>query len=303
MTNSITPSETKKSQQRPTNNESPTQAQKQNTLSLPAPAKLNLMLNVLDQRNDGYHNLQTVFQFIDFADQLHFTVLNDARIDLHTANLSIPDSDNLIFRAAQLLQKETGTRLGADIRLDKVLPLGGGLGGGSSNAATTLVALNKVWQTGLTQSELMTLSGRLGADVPVFIYGEAAYGTGIGDQLTPILLPEPWYVVIIPPAQVPTSKIFSHPQLTRNGQPITISDFLTHGGPNSCEAIVRQLYPDVAVALDWLSQFSSARMSGTGCAVFASFTDRSQAEKVVNQIPAAFKGVVVRGFNKSPLYN
>lgn len=272
------------------------------TLSLPAPAKLNLLLNVLDRRPDGYHNLQTVFQFIDFEDQLQFSLLDDPRIQLETPNLSIPDSENLIYRAAKLLQDTTGTRHGIRIHLTKVLPMGGGLGGGSSNAATTFVALNQLWQTGLTQAELMRLGATLGADVPIFIHGKAAYATGIGDQMTAIDLPEPWYAIIIPPVPVPTREIFSHPQLTRNGQPITISDFLSHGGPNSCEEIVRKLYPIVAAALDWLSQFGSAKMSGTGCAVFTSFTDKNQADNVVNQIPAPFKGVVAKGLNKSPLY-
>jgi 4-diphosphocytidyl-2-C-methyl-D-erythritol kinase len=272
------------------------------TLTLPAPAKLNLFLNILDRRPDGYHNLQTVFQFIDFADQLEFTLRDNDSISLDAPNLDISPSDNLIYRAAKLLQETTQTTLGAHIHLDKVLPMGGGVGGGSSNAATTLVALNHLWQTGLSRSELMRLGSTLGADVPIFIHGEAAYATGTGAQLTPIECPESWYALVIPPVNVSTAEIFSHPQLTRDNQPITISDFLSHGGPNSLEGTVRKLYPEVGRALDWLSQFGSARMSGSGCSVFASFAEKRQAENVVNQIPAPFKGVVAKGSNKSPLY-
>jgi 4-diphosphocytidyl-2-C-methyl-D-erythritol kinase len=272
------------------------------TLFLPAPAKLNLFLNVLDRRPDGYHNLQTVFQFIDFSDDLAFTLSDDTAITLDTPNLSIPPEENLIVRAAKLLQNKTGSQKGAHIHLNKVLPLGGGIGGGSSNAATTLVGLNQLWETGLSQQELITLGSELGADVPIFIHGKAAYATGTGDEFTTMELPEPWYVLLIPPVSVSTREIFSHPQLTRNNQPITISDFLSQGGPNSCESIVRTLYPDVAHALDWLSHFGSAKMSGSGCTVFASFAEKSQADNVVNQIQAPFTGVVAKGCNKSPLY-
>jgi len=272
------------------------------SLSLPAPGKLNLFLNVLDQRPDGYHNLQTVFQFIDFSDRIDFALNTNSQIRLQTPMLTLPPAENLIYRAAKLLQQHTGTRLGADLYLNKQLPLGGGVGGGSSNAATTLVGLNQLWQTQLKRDELIALGAQLGADVPIFIHGEAAFANGIGDQLAPIDLPEPWYVLVIPLVHVSTREIFSHPQLTRNGQPITISDFLSQGGPNSCEAIVRTLYPEVGQAIDWLSQFGSAKMSGTGCTVFASFVEKSHAEKVASQIPATFRGVVAKGCNKSLLY-
>lgn len=271
-------------------------------LTLPAPAKLNLFLNVLDRREDGYHNLQTVFQFIDFADQLHFSLNDSGKITLDTPELSIPHEDNLIYRAAKLLQNKTNTLLGAHIKLDKNLPMGGGIGGGSSNAATTLVALNQLWQTGLSKQELIKLGSQLGADVPIFIHGEAAYATGTGDVFTNIELNEPWYVVLIPPVSVSTHEIFSHPQLTRNNQPITISDFLSHGGSNSLEKLVKSLYPEVGHALDWLNQFGFARMSGSGSAVFSSFAEKIQAEKIVSQVQAPVKGVVAKGCNKSPLY-
>ncbi|MBX9586221.1 MAG: 4-(cytidine 5'-diphospho)-2-C-methyl-D-erythritol kinase [Gammaproteobacteria bacterium] len=273
-----------------------------NTLSLPAPAKLNLFLNVLDHREDGYHNLQTVFQFIDLSDQLEFSLKENESITLDTPGLTISQEDNLIYRAAKLLQKTTGSRLGAHIRLDKNLPIGGGVGGGSSNAATTLVGLNRLWQTGLSKQELMKLGSQLGADVPIFIHGEAAYATGTGDVLTNLELDEPWYVILIPPVSVPTAEIFSHPQLTRNNQPITISEFLSHGGSNSMEGLVRSLYPDIDRALDWLNQFGFAKMSGSGSTVFLSFEEKNRAESVVSQIPAPFKGVVAKGCNKSLLY-
>lgn len=273
-----------------------------NTLSLPAPAKLNLFLNVLDRREDGYHNLQTVFQFIDLSDQLEFSLKENESITLDTPGLTISQEDNLIYRAAKLLQKTTGSRLGAHIRLDKNLPIGGGVGGGSSNAATTLVGLNRLWQTGLSKQELMKLGSQLGADVPIFIHGEAAYATGTGDVLTNLELDEPWYVILIPPVSVPTAEIFSHPQLTRNNQPITISEFLSHGGSNSMEGLVRSLYPDIDRALDWLNQFGFAKMSGSGSTVFLSFEEKNRAESVVSQIPAPFKGVVAKGCNKSLLY-
>lgn len=273
-----------------------------NTLSLPAPAKLNLFLNVLDRREDGYHNLQTVFQFIDFADQLQFSLNENEGITLDTPGLSISQEDNLIYRAAKLLQNKTGSRSGAHIRLDKNLPIGGGVGGGSSNAATTLVGLNQLWQTELSKQELMKLGSQLGADVPIFIHGEAAYATGTGDVLTNLELDEPWYVILIPPVSVPTAEIFSHPQLTRNNQPITISEFLSHGGSNSMEGLVRSLYPDIGRALDWLNQFGFAKMSGSGSTVFLSFEEINRAESVVSQIPAPFKGVVAKGCNKSLLY-
>lgn len=271
-------------------------------LTLPAPAKLNLLLNILDRRPDGYHNLQTVFQFIDLADELKFTLTSDSALVLETPDLSIPHTENLIYRAAKRLQEKTSTTKGAHIQLNKILPIGGGIGGGSSNAATTLVGLNRLWKTELTRQELMALGAELGADVPIFIHGEAAYATGIGEKMAPIELPEPWYVLVIPPINVATQEIFSHPQLTRNNQPITISDFLEQGGGNSCEKLVRALYPEIAQALDWLSQFGSAKMSGTGCTVFAGFTTKSEANRVISQLPAPFKGLVAKGCNKSVLF-
>ncbi len=275
----------------------------QDKITLHAPAKLNLFLNVLNRREDNYHNLQTVFQFIDYADQLHFSLSENNNISLDAPDLTIPLEDNLIYRAAKLLQINTGIRFGAHIRLNKILPIGAGIGGGSSNAATTLVGLNRLWNTQLSQDELISLGKQLGADVPIFIHGEAAYATGTGDNFTHLELNEPWYVILMPPVSISSREIFSHPQLTRNNQPITISEFLSQGGSNSMEGLVRSLYPAVGDAIDWLSQFGSAKMSGSGSTVFSSFAEKIQAENVVRQIPAPFKGVVAKGCNKSPLYS
>lgn len=271
-------------------------------LNLLSPAKLNLCLIVLDQRADGYHNLQTVFQFIDFADEMQFQLNDLGTITLDSPDTDFHFSDNIVFKAAWLLQEVTKTPYGIDIRLRKNIPMGGGLGGGSSNAATTLLALNTLWQTQLSSKQLAKLGLQLGADVPVFIEGFAAFATGIGEHLTPIALPENWYAIVIPPVSVSTGKIFSHPQLTRNAPSITIEHFLSHGGPNNCEAITTSLYPEVQEALNWLSQFGSARMSGTGSAVFASFATKDQADEVIGQLPNSYKGVVAKGRNISPLF-
>ncbi len=271
-------------------------------LNLLSPAKLNLCLCILNRRDDGYHNLQTVFQFIDFADEMQFKLNDHGTITLNSPDTDFHYTENIVFKAAWLLQEITKTHFGADITLRKHIPLGGGLGGGSSNAATTLVALNRLWNTNLSTKALAKLGMQLGADVPVFIEGHAAFATGIGEHLTPIDLPENWYAIVIPPVSVSTGEIFSHPQLTRNATAITIDDFLSHGGPNSCEAITTTLYPEVREALRWLSQFGSAKMSGTGSAVFASFATKDQAEEVINQLPSSYKGVVAKGRNKSPLF-
>lgn len=271
-------------------------------ISLPAPAKLNLFLNILNRRNDGYHNIQTVFQFIDFMDELHFSLPEKADINFHSEQLNIPPEQNLILRAANLLKEKTNTPLGAEIHLEKKLPIGGGIGGGSSNAATTLVALNQLWQTALSKEELIALGAKLGADVSIFIHGQAAYATGIGNEFSPIDLPEPWYLILMPPVSVSSAELYANPQLTRDNQPITISDFLKQGGHNSFEAIARKLYPEISDTLDWLSQFGSAKMSGSGSTVFASFDEKDQAENVLKQIPDTIKGVIAKGCNQSPLY-
>lgn len=267
----------------------------------PAPAKLNLFLNIVGRRADGYHLLQTVFQFIDFSDELYFSVRDDGIIRQTQAVQDISPAIDLTLAAARLLQATTGSTLGVDIRLDKKLPVGGGLGGGSSDAATVLVVLNRLWQTGLQIHELAALGLELGADVPVFVRGQAAWGEGVGEDLRPIALPEPWFLVILPDVRVSTAEVFSDAQLTRDAPPITIADFLAGGGLNNCEPVVRRRYPEVAEALDWLGRYAAPRLTGTGACVFAAFQWRETAENVLSRLPGGWRGLVAQGRNRSPL--
>jgi 4-diphosphocytidyl-2-C-methyl-D-erythritol kinase len=268
----------------------------------PAPGKLNLFLHVLGRREDGYHELQTVFQFLDYGDSLAFDIHDVPEIRRQHPLAGIPENDDLSLRAARLLQAETGCRHGVTIAVEKRLPLGGGLGGGSSDAATTLVALNRLWGTGLDGAALAALGLRLGADVPVFVYGHAAWAEGVGEALQPVDLPEPWYLVVVPPCQVATAEIFAAADLTRNCTPITIRDFLDGAGENICEAVVCRLYPEVAGALDWLRRHQpAARMSGTGSAVFAAFDQEADACALLSRLPKHLEGFVARGLNVSPL--
>jgi len=281
-----------------------TQASPNNRLTLlwPAPGKLNLFLHITGRRDDGYHLLQTAFQFIDYGDQLQFEITHDANITRISELDGVASDDDLVIKAAKLLQKETHSKLGCHIKLDKQLPMGGGLGGGSSDAATTLVALNKLWQTQLTQQELVQLGVQLGADVPVFIVGQAAWAEGIGEKLTPLTVPEPWYLIIAPPVHVDTGEIFSSPQLTRDQHPIRIRDLLdAERVTNVCEPVVTALYPEVGEALEWLSQFGKARMTGTGACIFAAFDTQSAARNIASQAPAKWRLIVTKGRNKSPL--
>lgn len=272
------------------------------TLSLPAPAKLNLFLHITGQRSDGYHTLQTVFQLLDYGDTLDFEIATDSAITLAPSLPGVPDSDNLIVRAARLLQATTGCRHGARIGLIKRLPLGGGIGGGSSNAATTLLALNRLWQLNLSLTELAALGLQLGADVPVFVHGRSAWAEGIGEQLQPIVLGPRNYLILVPPCTVSTARIFSHEALTRNSSPITIAAFLREGGRNDCEPVVRKLSPEVDFALDWLSRFGPTQMTGTGACVFASFATRAAAESITRQLPAGYRGFVAQGVDISPVH-
>ncbi len=267
----------------------------------PAPAKLNLILHITGQRQDGYHLLQTVFQFIDFSDLLDFSIRDDAVITRQSNWQGVAEADDLIVRAARSLQQESTCQLGADINLQKRLPAGGGLGGGSSDAATTLVALNHLWGLGLTVDQLADIGLKLGADVPVFVRGSAAWAEGVGEQLTVIEPEELWYLVIHPDCFVSTQKVFNSSDLTRNTPAIRIRDFLEGGGHNDCESVVRNLYPEVAKALDWLGQFAEAKMTGTGSCLFASFDKQQQAESVYKKLPQGWKGFVVKGLNHSPL--
>ena len=267
----------------------------------PAPAKLNLILHITGQRQDGYHLLQTVFQFIDFSDLLDFNIRDDAVITRQSNWQGVAEADDLIVRAARSLQQESTCQLGADINLQKRLPAGGGLGGGSSDAATTLVALNHLWGLGFTVDRLADIGLKLGADVPVFVRGNAAWAEGVGEQLTVIEPEELWYLVICPDCFVSTQEVFNSTDLTRNTPAIRIRDFLEDGGHNDCESVVRNLYPEVAKALDWLGQFAEAKMTGTGSCLFAGFDKQQQAESVYEKLPQGWKGFVVKGLNHSPL--
>ncbi|MCB1661175.1 MAG: 4-(cytidine 5'-diphospho)-2-C-methyl-D-erythritol kinase [Pseudomonadales bacterium] len=272
------------------------------TLSLPAPAKLNLMLHITGRRTDGYHLLQTIFQFINYCDQLSFTLTKSPEIRLNTELDNVSVEQNLIYRAAKLLQAHTATKQGANVSLIKNIPIGGGLGGGSSDAATTLIGLNQLWRTGLSLQQLAEMGLTLGADVPVFIHGCASWAEGVGEQLTKVQLAEPWYLVITPACQVSTTEIFSHKELTRNTPAITIATALGHGGKNDCESVVSALYPEVKMALNWLNQFAKARLTGTGSSLFASFETRQQAEQVFEQLPTPLTGFIAQGSNLSPLH-
>lgn len=270
-------------------------------LSLPAPAKLNLFLHITGRREDGYHNLQTLFQLLDYSDLLDFELNDSGRICLTDEQTGIPVTENLIYRAARCLQEHTGCRQGASIRLHKRLPMGGGLGGGSSNAATTLVGLNALWETALSKQQLMAMGKKLGADIPLFIFGQSAWAEGIGEQLTAIELPPAWYLVIVPDAHVSTGKIFTHQGLTRNTHPIKIRAFLERGGRNDCQAVVESLYPQVKEARLWLAQFTEARLTGTGACLFGCFDSDTAAKSVLEQLPDQWQGFVAKGVNQSPL--
>lgn len=271
-------------------------------LTLPAPAKLNLMLHVLGRREDGYHELQTVFQFVDFGDELSFALRDDGNIRLHTDIPGVPHDTNLIVRAARILQAHAHYEHGADIWLDKRLPMGGGIGGGSSDAATVLLGLNHLWQLNYNLETLAALGLELGADVPVFVHGHAAFAEGVGEKLTPIELPEPWFLVAIPQVLVPTAEIFSDPELTRDSPPIKVRTLLEGGSRNDCQPVVEKRYPEVRNALILLNKFVHARLTGTGACVFGSFPNEVDADKVARQLPATLPSFVAQGRNISMLH-
>jgi 4-diphosphocytidyl-2-C-methyl-D-erythritol kinase len=277
-------------------------------LSYPAPAKLNLFLHVTGRRQDGYHLLQTLFRFIDLSDTLHFTLREDGRVRRVNAVQDVPEEQDLCVRAARLLQQECACPLGVDIRLEKHIPMGGGLGGGSSDAATTLLALNKLWQLGLSRARLMQLGLQLGADVPVFVFGENAFAEGVGEQLQAFPLPDAWYVVLFPPVHVPTARIFTHPELTRDTNSITIRALpigqrisTVRWLVNDLQPVACKLYPEVAKYLEILGKFAPAMMTGSGACVFAEFAEEAEARKVLQHLPKEIKGVVVRGLAQHPL--
>ncbi len=271
-------------------------------LTLPAPAKLNLMLHILGRRADGYHELQTLFQFLDFGDELGFSLRNDGKICLHTPVDGVSHDSNLIVRAARLLQQQTGCTLGADIWLDKRLPMGGGIGGGSSDAATTLLGLNHLWQLHCSEDHLAALGLSLGADVPVFVRGHAAFAEGVGEKLQPVTLSEPWFLVAIPQVLVSTAEIFSDPELTRDTPPIKVRSLLEGGGRNDCQPVVQKRYSEVHNALILLNKFVPTRLTGTGACVFGSFPNQDDADKVARQLPATLPSFIAQGRNVSMLH-
>ncbi len=270
-------------------------------LTCPAPAKLNLFLHVTGRRADGYHLLQTVFRFIDFADTLHFGLRTDAEIRHLNPLPGVPADSDLTVRAARLLQAETGCSFGVDIRIDKHWPMGGGLGGGSSDAATTLIALNRMWQLGLSRERLQQLGLSLGADVPVFVFGRNAFAEGVGEALTHVNVPSPWYVVLMPQVEVPTAKIFAAEALTRNTLPIRMAAFPDVLTRNDLQPVVCEMFPQVQQSINWLSQFAEAKMTGSGACVFAEFDSQQSAQSVLESAPAEFKGVVARGLDQHPM--
>lgn len=267
-----------------------------------APAKLNLMLHIVGRRADGYHELQTMFQLIDLRDRIEIEVRDDGRVSRPAGAPGVPESEDLVVRAARALQRAAGTGLGADLSVRKVIPMGGGLGGGSSDAATTLLALNRLWKIGFDSQQLAALGAKLGADVPIFVHGHSAWAEGVGDRLTPVEIPgECWYLVIYPGIHVPTADVFQVPELTRNSPATTMRGFLEMGGRNDCEAVVRARFPAVAEALDWLARHAPARLTGTGSCVFAKFARAADAERVAARVPDSWRGYVARGLTRSPV--
>lgn len=268
----------------------------------PAPAKLNLFLHIVGRRPDGYHLLQTVFQFLDRGDVLRFESVSGGSVRRIGGPLQVSEDEDLCVRAARRLQQVAGLREGVRIHLDKRLPMGGGLGGGSSDAATALVALNRLWRAGLSEDELAAIGLELGADVPVFVRGRAAWAEGVGERLQPLdALSEPWYAVLCPPAHVATAELFGDPKLTRDCPPLKIRAFLSGQGGNVFEPVVRERYPAVGEALDFLGRFAPARLTGTGACVFAAFPDADAARRAVALAPRTWSGFAARGINRSPL--
>ncbi|MCF7503812.1 MULTISPECIES: 4-(cytidine 5'-diphospho)-2-C-methyl-D-erythritol kinase [Vibrio] len=268
----------------------------------PSPAKLNLFLYITGRRDNGYHELQTLFQFVDFGDELTVTANNVSNSVTITPEIpGVATEDNLIWKAATALQQYTSTYFGADIELKKVLPMGGGIGGGSSNAATVLVALNHLWQLKLSDDQLAEIGLKLGADVPVFVRGHAAFAEGVGEQLLPANPDEKWYLVVKPQVSIATVDIFTHSELTRNTPKRALSTLLEQEYVNDCEKIVRMLYPEVDKQLSWLLQYAPSRLTGTGSCVFAEFSSKNKAESVLEQLPDTVSAFVAKGRNISPL--
>lgn len=275
-----------------------------NTLTYwPAPAKLNLFLHITGRRADGYHLLQSTFQFLDYGDELAFEITDDKNISRITEVPGVAEADDLIIKAARLLQQTAQSGQGVMIHVRKHLPMGGGLGGGSSDAATTLVVLNQLWQTGLTTQQLAALGLTLGADVPFFVQGVAAFVEGVGEQITPVHPPEKSILVIHPQINVSTAKIFNDSGLTRDCTAIKICDLSGAVLTNVCEPVASKHYPSIAEAIQWLSGYNqNARMTGTGACVFAEFDSQQEAEEILQTLPEKWRGFVAKGVNQSPLY-
>jgi 4-diphosphocytidyl-2-C-methyl-D-erythritol kinase len=279
------------------------------TLICPAPAKLNLMLCVVGRRDDGYHLLQTLFRFLDFGDTLRFVLRGDGELRRTREVPGVSTQQDLTLRAARLLQRASGSALGADISLDKRLPVGGGLGGGSSDAASTLIALNRLWDLRWPRERLQDLALQLGADVPVFVFGRSGFAEGIGERLQAVELPPAWYLVLVPPVAVSTASVFADPELTRDSDPIKICGFSAGAGVfsaaagrNDLETVVCRRHPEVAAHLAWLRQFGPAAMTGSGACVFAAFESEASAQQVFGRRPAGMEGFVARGLDRHPLW-
>ena len=280
-------------------------------LQCPAPAKLNLFLHVTGRRADGYHLLQTAFQLIDHGDLLDFHLRQDGMIERSSILPGVPAETDLVVRAAKLLQSHTGCQLGASISLEKKLAMGVGLGGGSSDAATTLIALNRLWKTRLSRSELMALGLQLGADIPFFIFGQNAFGEGVGEELTPITTPDCWYVVVEPGVHVPTPAIFSAKELTRDTKPITVSDFQQYlelqnqlqsdNWKNDLQSVAEKMFLEISDVLSLLKKYGDARMTGSGSCVFCQCKDEAQADDILRNIPQKWNSWKSRSLQQHPL--
>ena len=269
----------------------------------PAPAKINLFLHVLGRRPDGYHRLQTAFRFLDFGDTLTVDVLSDGTIERSVEIDGVARADDLCLRAARLLQAHTGCRLGARIGLQKRIPIGGGLGGGSSDAATCLLALNRLWGLGLACEELQSLGRSLGADVPVFVFGRSAFADGVGDELTGLELPQAWYAILAPPVAISTREVFGYPDIPRDTAPMAPAEYRCGAGTNDLQAAVARRFPQVDAALRSLARFGAARMSGSGACVFAAFDRHEDALAAFAARPDGVAGFVARGLDRHPLYD
>lgn len=272
------------------------------TITLPAVAKLNLFLHITGRRPDGYHNLQTLFQLLDTGDQLTFSLRQSNHIRLDCNNQALINEQNLVLRAARLLQQYSNTALGCDIYLDKRLPMGGGLGGGSSDAATTLLGLNKLWQLNLSVDTLAKLGLQLGADVPLFVRGFTAFAEGVGEKLQPLELDQRIYLVVTPDCHISTAEIFQHSDLIRNTAKLSFEQVLTAPWRNDCQPLVERLYPIVAITLQWLVEYAPCQMTGTGASVFAAFPDQTSAQHALAQLPPDCSGFIAKGVNQSPVW-